>query len=218
MYSETHASTHPTHTAKSRSTRVAPGCWRQACPPRRGPRGERCGQRVPPGAAGRRCLRVWFACAGYQCPSLFTAALTRTRNSSRQDFKQREKEKNAVLLFFLLLFFFSVCFSSALLPAASAAGLQRDGHSLVEITKSNFAARRAPQTAVRRGRRAFASREEKEQKPGDARAVLNRCLPNREGIVRLCVVAGWEEAGGRGDGERPPSHAGRPQPQSEVSA
>lgn len=149
---------------------------------------------------------MWLAWAPSRCPShprpkhplLFAASHSHTHNSSRPDFRQRKKEKNAVLL----LFFpppFLLC----------SAGLRRDCDSSLEMMKSNLTKRRAPRAAVRRGRRAFASREEKEQKPSDAGAGLNRCLPNCKGIVWLCVAAGWEEAGGRamGRGHRP-SHAG----------
>lgn len=113
---------------------------------------------------------------------------------------------------------FSLLFSSSLPEPRDFGGTTND--SWLENRSSNFSERRAE------GRKSFASgEEEKEQKPNDASAVLNRCPPNCKGLARLCVVAGWEEAGGRGRPPSfppsfPPSHAGdgRPQPQCEVRA
>lgn len=126
-----------------------------------------------------------------------------THNSSRQDFKQRKKEKNAVLLFFLLFFFFLLSPPRRLNRGTSAGPQFFGGDYEKQLHKPPSAAHSRAEE-----KKSFASREEKEQKPSDARAVLNRCLPNCKGIVWLCVVAGREEAGGRGDGKRPPSHAG----------
>lgn len=127
-----------------------------------------------------------------------------THNSSRQDFKQRKKEKNAVLLFSSFFFFFFLLSPPRRLNRGTSAGPQFFGGDYEkQLHKPPSAAHSRAEE-----KKSFASREEKEQKPSDARAVLNRCLPNCKGIVWLCVVAGREEAGGRGDGKRPPSHAG----------
>lgn len=85
-------------------------------------------------------------------------------NSSRQDFKQRKKEKKRWLTFS------SFFFSSSLLPAASTMGLQWDHDSLLEIMKSKFADRRVPHAAVPRGRRAL---------PAEKRRNKSTAMPER---------------------------------------
>lgn len=137
-------------------------------------------------------------------PLLFTASLlshTQLLQARLQTKKEREK---CCLTFFLLFFFFPLLSPPRRLNRGTSAGPQFFGGDYEkQLHKPPSAAHSRAEE-----KKSFASREEKEQKPSDARAVLNRCLPNCKGIVWLCVVAGREEAGGRGDGKRPPSHAG----------
>lgn len=155
---------------------------------------------------------MWLACAHYKCPSYTKRAaraptpihcLALSHTQLLQARLQTKKEREKCCLTFFSSFFFLLS-PPRRLDRGTSAGLQFFGGDYEKQLN------KPPSTAHSRaeGKKSFASREEKEQKPSNARAVLNRCLPNCKGIVWLCVVAGREEAGGRGDEKRPPSHAG----------
>lgn len=155
---------------------------------------------------------MWFACAHYKCPSYAACApapihclalVTHTTPPGKTSNKER-KRKMLSYFFPPFFFFFPLLSPPRRLNRGTSAGPQFFGGDYEkQLHKPPSAAHSRAEE-----KKSFASREEKEQKPSDARAVLNRCLPNCKGIVWLCVVAGREEAGGRGDGKRPPSHAG----------
>lgn len=154
---------------------------------------------------------MWFACAHYKCPSYAASAPTPihrlalvTHTTPPGKTSNKERKRKMLSYFFSSFFFFFLLSPPRRLNRGTSAGPQFFGGDYEkQLHKPPSAAHSRAEE-----KKSFASREEKEQKPSDARAVLNRCLPNCKGIVWLCVVAGREEAGGRGDGKRPPSHAG----------